>query len=50
MKKLLTQIRKTMNKIDKNLEVVNDEFTNLQNLVGELEESTFNKEDKDESE
>ena len=33
-----TQIRKLMNKIDKNLEVVNDAFTELQNLINELEE------------
>ena len=39
-KKTLTQIRKTMNKIDKNLEIVNDTFIELENLFNKLEEET----------
>lgn len=39
-KKALMQIRKTMNKIDKNLQVVNDTYTELQHLFDDLEEDT----------
>ena len=33
------QINKLMNKMDKNLEILNDTFTELQNLINELEEN-----------
>ena len=44
-KKTLMQITKTMNKIDKGLEVVNNLFTELQGLYGDLEEELEEKKD-----